>query len=221
MNKLLSACYAEYIKARKSKVFPVTIIAFSLAPIMGSLFVIVLRSRELLANNKILEEKAQQAAFSPDWPGFFGLLAQAVGVGGIIVFGFVASWVFGREYSDRTAKDLFVLPISRATIVISKLLTIVAWCLLLTVTIILLGLILGFALKLPGWSFNIFAESLKNIFITSIMVILLCSPVSFFASIGRGYLAPLGFVVITLVLAQIIGALGYGAYPLGHSRNIQ
>jgi len=57
MNKLLSACYAEYIKARKSKVFPVTIIAFSLAPIMGSLFVIVLRSRELLANNKILEEK--------------------------------------------------------------------------------------------------------------------------------------------------------------------
>jgi len=32
------------------------------------------------------------------------------------------------------------------------------------------------------------------------------------ASIGRGYLSPLGFVVFTLVAAQIVAVTGYGWY---------
>jgi hypothetical protein len=36
--------------------------------------------------------------------------------------------------------------------------------------------------------------------------------VAFFALIGGGYMAPLGFVAFTLVFAQIIAATGFGAY---------
>ena len=41
---------------------------------------------------------------------------------------------------------------------------------------------------------------------------LLCPPVFLMVSAGKGYLAPLGFVVLTVVFAQIIGALGFGVY---------
>ena len=50
--------------------------------------------------------------FSADWNSYFGILTQSIGVGGVLIFGFVASWIFGREYSDGTAKDLLALPTS-------------------------------------------------------------------------------------------------------------
>ena len=34
--------------------------------------------------------------------------------GGLFLFGFLFIWVFGREYSDRTAKDLLALPTARS-----------------------------------------------------------------------------------------------------------
>src|SRR5699024_157305 len=48
--------------------------------------------------------------------------------------------------------------------------------------------------------------------IVTIITILLSTPAAFFASYSGGYLAPLGFVVLTLVLSQIIAAVGFGAY---------
>lgn len=34
--------------------------------------------------------------------------------------------------------------------------------------------------------------------------------VAFFASMGRGYLPPMGWAFLTLILAQIVGVLGWG-----------
>jgi ABC-type transport system involved in multi-copper enzyme maturation permease subunit len=43
----------------------------------------------------------------------------------VIGFAFVTSWVFGREYSDRTVKDLLALPAPRSSIVLSKFIVVV------------------------------------------------------------------------------------------------
>src|SRR5699024_1298166 len=45
---------------------------------------------------------------------YINLHAQMIAVGGIFVFGFVTSWIFGREYADKTVTDLLALPYSRA-----------------------------------------------------------------------------------------------------------
>ena len=47
---------------------------------------------------------------------------------------------------------------------------------------------------------------------TSLLTILLCTPVAFFASYGRGYLPPMGYVIITMVFMQFIGILGLASY---------
>jgi ABC-type transport system involved in multi-copper enzyme maturation permease subunit len=212
MNSLFASCFAEYLKIRRSKVLWLTIAALCLAPIFGALFVIVLRNPSLAGGNEALRAKAALSGFSPDWPSFFNLIAQAVGVGGVIVFGFIASWIFGREYSDHTIKDLFALPTNRSTIVVSKLIACLAWCFVVALAVIVVALVTGFLLSLPGWNYGLFYSSLAHIFFTAILAASLCPPVFFLASAGRGYLASLGFVVLTVVFAQIIGAIGYGAY---------
>ena len=54
--------------------------------------------------------------------------------------------------------------------------------------------------------------NMRIYFVTTLLIIILNTPVALFAVAGRGYLVPLGLVALTLVIAQIIGALGLGNY---------
>ena len=59
---------------------------------------------------------------------------------------------------------------------------------------------------------ELFARELNHYFLTTFLIILLNTPVAYFALWGKGYLSPLGLVTIMLVLSQILGALGVGQY---------
>ena len=73
------------------------------------------------AANPSLQIKIAAAGFNTDWASLFGLLNQGIAVVGMVVFRVLFSWLFGREFSDKTAKNLFVLPVSRGLIVAAKL----------------------------------------------------------------------------------------------------
>ena len=130
----------------------------------------------------------------------------------MLVFGFVASWIFGREYSDGTIKDLLALPTSRASILNGKFILYIAWCLGLAISNLMIGWFIGLMLGLPSIDQLVLYSQLKKYFVTTALTILLGPPISFFALWGKGFLAPLGFVALTLVLAQIIAAVGIGYY---------
>jgi len=147
-----------------------------------------------------------------DWSGFLGLLIQSMASIGYIGFGFVTSWIFGREFSDRTLKDILALPVSRSSIVISKFILIFFWCALLAFILYSVGLMIGMVIDISDWSTQVFSQFTKKFFMTSFLTFLLCTPVAFFASYGRGILAPIGFLILTLVLAQFIGLVGLGPY---------
>lgn len=74
---------------------------------------------------------AETADGGTEWEQYLLMLGSMISIGGIIGFGFVFSWLFGREYSDRTVKDLLSLPMSRWRIVRAKLAVGAGWCLLL------------------------------------------------------------------------------------------
>ncbi len=85
---------------------------------------------------------------SLDWTGLLSGSAQIIGTGGLLGFGIVAAWVFGREFADGTVAGLFALPAGRGTIAAAKLVVFVAWALVVSVAIavalVLTGLLLGF-----------------------------------------------------------------------------
>jgi ABC-2 type transport system permease protein len=150
--------------------------------------------------------------FEANWKSYIDILTQAVGVGGVLVFGFVASWIFGREYSDGTAKDLLSLPTSRTKILNAKFILYMLWCFMLVLSNLFVALILGIILQLPTMDAGLLMQSLTEYFITTVLTIIVGVPIAFFALYGKGYLAPLGFVALTLVFAQVIAATGYGSY---------
>lgn len=212
MKTFLSAFYAEGLKAFRSKVPLFTALGFLIAPVVGGLFMVILKDPEAAKSMGLISAKAQLAAGVADWPTFFNMLAQATAIGGAMVFAIVTTWVFGREFSDHTVKDLLSLPTSREAIIAAKFTVVVFWTLLLTLLVYGIGLLIGYAVVIPGWSFELFQSATMDIIGASILTILLLPFVAFMASIGRGFMPAFGWAVLTVVMAQIAAALGWGGW---------
>lgn len=212
MSRLAAAVQTEALKARRSNMPWITAVGISLAPLAGGLFMVILKDPEQAQRLGLIGAKAQIAAGVADWPTYFGLLAQATAIGGLLLFGLVAIWVFGREFSDKTAKDLLALPTSRSTIVAAKFIVICFWSAILAVIVYGLGLMVGAIIGLPHWSADVALHAVWAQAVISALTIILVTPFALVACVGRGYLPPVGAMFLALFLAQIIAALGWGAY---------
>jgi ABC-2 type transport system permease protein len=203
LKGFLAAFWAESLKVRRSKMLLVTILIFAFIAIMMGLLLFVVKHPELAGRSATIGTKASVIA-KADWPSYTNLLIQTILALGPMGFGIVTSWVFGREYSDRVIKDLLALPVSRLVIILAKFSTIIIWCLLLSLTLFVFGILAGMAVNLTGWS----VDTVYHFFIkfagSSFLTILLVTPVAFIASYGRGYLLPIGFTILTLILTQLI-----------------
>ena len=212
MSGWAAALWAESLKARRSKAPWLTALGFALAPLVGGLFMLILRDPDWARRSGLITAKAQITAGTADWPAYFGLLAQATAVGGFVLFGLVAIWVFGREYSDRTAKDLLALPTPREAIVAAKFVLVLCWSAALTAIVCALGLTVGMAVGLAGWSRELAVDSLANLAVVAGLTIAAVTPLAWVACAGRGYLPAVGCMFLVLFLAQVLAALGWGAY---------
>jgi ABC-2 type transport system permease protein len=210
MNNFSAAIFTETLKMRRSKVPLFAAMGFSLAPLAGGLFMIILKNPEAARSMGIISTKAQLTAGTADWPAFFGLLAQAAAAGGMVVFSIITIGVFGREFSDHTVKELLALPTSRGQIVAAKFIVISAWSLSLTLLVFVLGIIVGTLVVIPGWSSELLHTAFIDILGASILTLPLMPFVALLASIGRGYLPPFGWTIFTLVLANIAAIMGWG-----------
>lgn len=211
MKSLRAALFAETLKLRRSGIFWITIIMFIVIPVMMSFMMFVSENPETAKKLGLIGTKAILFG-GTGWLAFFGLLLQSIATVGLIGFGFVTSWVFGREYTERTLKDITALPVSRSSIVIAKFLVVFVWCTLLLVILFVTGLITGNLIGLSGWQNHTILILSKKYFVTAFLTLVLCPPVAFFAYIGRGIILPLGFVMITMIMAQFMGLVGLGPY---------
>jgi ABC-2 type transport system permease protein len=210
MKSFSSALWTETLKMRRSKVPLYSSIGFSFAALMDGLFMIIMKDPEAARKMGLISAKAQLLAGVADWSTFFDVLAQATAVGGAILFALVASWVFGREFSDHTVKELLALPTSRESIVGAKFVVIGVWTIFLMMLLFLVGLIVGMLVDIPGWSTKLMQSAMLEVIGAGILVIALLPFVALFASIGRGYFPPFGWTILTVVLSQIAVITGWG-----------
>lgn len=210
MTNFSSALWAETLKMRRARVPLITAAGFALIPIMAGLFMIILKDPEGAKSLGLITTKAQLMAGTADWPSFFGFLAQAIAAGGMVLFAILTIWVFGREFSDHTVKELLALPTSRESIVTAKFIVILIWSLIVTLLVLGISVIVGILVVLPGWSGDLIQTSLMSIFGAAVLTIPLMSLVALFSSLGRGYLLPFGWTILTLVIANLAAILGWG-----------
>jgi len=213
MKFLLATLWVESLKIRRSRMLWATILFFILVSAMMSLVMFVQIHPEISAKLGMIGDKAQMLRFGePTWQNYFRLLIEGMAGVGLVGTGFVTSWIFGREFSDHTIKDILALPVSREYIVLSKFIMVVLWSVILSVIYFTFGLGFGLLIDLPGLSSDLILENSFTYSITSILLILLCTPVAFLASYSRGYIFPIGFVILTMILANFSGLVGLGPY---------
>lgn len=213
MKSINTTLWVELLKIRKSKMFWGTIVFFMFTSSMMGLLMFVQIHPEISGKLGMIGNKATMLRFGePNWKNYLNLIMQGIAGIGLVGIGFVTSWVFGREYSENTLKDILAIPISRINIVFSKFIIVVIWSIILSFLYFVFGLLFGLLIGLPDWSNEIFFEYAYKYTITSLLIIFLSSPVAFLASYSRGYLLPLGFVILTLILANFSGLVGLGPY---------
>lgn len=154
MKKLSSCILIEWRKLIKSKLSIVTACSICLVPFIVGLFATMMKYPENFKNLGLISAKMEMMKIT-DWSSYLMTISQVISVGGLLIFGFTASWVFGREYSDKTMIDLLALPIRRDTIVLSKFIVIALWSYILSIFALLLGLLAGNLIGLDGGNLTV------------------------------------------------------------------
>ena len=211
MNNLADTVWIELRKAIRSRMPWMTALGFLVMPLASAFIMFIYKDPEFAQNAGLISAKANLMAGAADWPTYLSMLAQATAIGGILLFSLVCSWVFGREFADGTLKDLLALPVARSSILLAKFFVVAAWSAALTMEVCIVGLVMGALIKLPQGSFGVIFQGSALLAITACLVIAVVLPFALFASVGRGYLLPVGFAMLALLLANVIATLGWGS----------
>jgi ABC-2 type transport system permease protein len=212
MKTLLNMIWIELRKVLRSRVPFFTALGFLMMPLIGALLIFIYKDPQLARQLGLLGAKANLTVGSADWPGYLNLLVEFTALGGFFFFCLAVSWMFGREFSDGTLKDLLAVPVPRFDILLAKFIVTALWCGALILETYIVGLVLGSIIQLPGGSLAVILHGTGLMAVTAVMSIVLVMPFGFFASLGRGYLLPVGIVILTLILSNLSITLGWGEF---------
>lgn len=208
------AFQAEGRKALANPVPWIAGLAVLLFPLIAAGFMLIVRDPEGARSLGILSTKARLSGLSADWPAYLGFINQALCAGFLFLEALLVSWIFGREWSDRTLKLLLAVPAGRARIVGAKFAVILVWGL---VTLALLGGItvgMGNLLNLSQGSEAVLIRWAGQFALAGVLTLILGTWTAFFASWGGGYLIPVAWTLVTLMAAQLGAVLGWaGVVP--------
>ncbi len=203
MRSIKAALGVEILKVRRSRILPISTGFFIFIGVMMGLIMFLSAHPEIAARSSTIRMKTSFLGGS-DWKAFYDLLIQLNLTIGVIGSGFITSWVFGREFSDRTVKDILALPVRRSTIVAAKLMVLLVWSIMLSFTVLVAALLTGVATGIPDWTSSEFLPFLKLYLVLTLLNSLLITPVAFVASAGRGYMLPISFVILIMILTQLL-----------------
>jgi ABC-2 type transport system permease protein len=213
MNSLSDMMWIELRKAIRSRMPLWTALGSLFMPLGIAFLIFVSKNPEISQKLGLISAKADLIAYSAtDWPTYLGLFGQIIAAGGFFLFVLAVSWVFGREFADGTLKDILAVPVQRISILLAKFIVMAIWSAALTIVIFIIGLVMGAIIKLPGGSISVILQGSDLVLTTACLVIVVVIPFALFASVGRGYLLPLGVAVLTLMVTNLVAIVGWGEY---------
>jgi ABC-2 type transport system permease protein len=213
MNDINSMIWVELHKTVRSKVPLFTVLGSLLMPVGIAFLIFVAKNPDISHKLGLISAKANLMSYaSTNWASYLGLSGQMIAAAGSIFFTLIISWVFGREFADGTLKDMLAVPVPRGSILMAKFIAAAIWCAAMTVLFLVAGLVTGAILQLPQGSVGIILNGSLITLVAACMTIVTILPFAFFASAGRGYLLPIGIVILVMILGNVVNVAGWGEY---------
>ena len=207
-----AALGTEFLKLRRSKVTWGTLGALAMAPLGLALFMWIVREPSRAAQLGLLGTKANLSGIEATWPSFAYMLTVVVGAGGMLVLSFIVAYVFGREYVEATAKNMLGLPVGRHWFVIAKLVVAAVWWVVLVLAVLAESFAIGLLLGLPGFSAELAASTVGSVLLAALIAYLVVPPIAWAATLGRGYMPPIAFAMLTLGLGDLFSRTGWAVW---------
>lgn len=204
----------EFGKLRRSGITWITFVVYAFMIGVASFFMWMMRNPGMAESLGLMGQKAQMAigGESISWETFLSLVLEMAGLAGMMLASVILTYLFGREYAEGTAKNMMALPVPRWMFVAAKLLVGAVWFAALSAWAILLAWIGGSAVGLGALPSGLFAQVARMIGVAALMGFACSAWAAWVAVESRGYLAPLGFAIFSMLLAVIFGATEWGRW---------
>ncbi|MBN1192515.1 MAG: ABC transporter permease [Coriobacteriia bacterium] len=191
------AFIAELAKLRRSSLPWWTAIAVGFAPMMSNIFV-----------------TAQPPGYTAvSWPSFFELCSMTMGTWyGILLFGLITSYLFGREYAESSLPAVLTLPTRRECFVLAKFGVLIGWVFALAILSLMAQGVWASALGLDGFAWSAVWPTVGEVLTVAALVLLTQPIVALVAVIGRGVFAPMIFSAFGFSAGMIGGIAGWGEW---------
>jgi hypothetical protein len=160
----------------------------------------------------LIGTKANLVIGEVSWASYLKLVKEAFAMGGFFIICLMISWVFGREFTDHTVKDLLAVPVPRFYILVGKLVTVAIWYAVVVAVSCPLSLLMGSIIQLPGLSVNLLLQECSIILYIALLNFLVMIPFAYFASEGHGVLLSFGIAIVAIILANLFLVIGYAEY---------
>lgn len=198
---MVNLLYTELLKLKRSKMFLVSMIGASAAPIM--MFIAYLS-----------QMKKDPNAVIPFETAFYNTNLNIMLLLGVLLYGVITAYLFNREFVEDTLKNLLTIPVSRVALLISKLLMLLLWILLLTMVAWVLTLVLGFMIKTDGLSASVLLKSIQDYVLGALLMFLLSTLTIWVTFLFKNYVPTIMFTaVITLGNVTVISSDYKAIFP--------
>jgi ABC-2 type transport system permease protein len=208
------ALRAELLKLKRSPALPISAAIYLIFGLLAIFMLFLAAHPEAAKGLGLVGQKASLSleGISADAKGLWALFAELCCMGGFIVMGFAAAYVFGREYAEGTAKNAYALPVRRAAILGAKTVVTLLWCVALSLLLCLeafaCAAVLGIGLGSPAEALG----AALGLLLISVACFCLQSLVGFVAIACKGYLAAFGYIIATLVVGSVFAHTDWGPY---------
>lgn len=145
---------------------------------------------------------------------FYNVNLYTVLIIGVPLYGVVTTYLFNREYTENTLKNLLTIPVSRMNFIISKTFLLFMWIMMLSIIAWGLTLTLGLFTQFDGLSRSLLLDSLKQFSMGGILLFILSSPIILVTLVMKNYVPTIIFtVVITLINVMAGNSEHRGLFP--------
>jgi ABC-2 type transport system permease protein len=203
---IITVFRTELLKLRRSAILPLSFVFYVFFALMAAFVLWIVKNPESARGLGLVGQKAGFAAggTTADWQGLYSFFAEMSLMGGMVVLSFIVIYLFGREYVEGTAKNMLALPLPRRRFIEAKLIVAALWNLLLTVFLLVEASAVGALLGFGAPSAGLVAKACGNILLAALLAFALQGLVAWVTVASRGYLAPFGYTIATLLVGNIM-----------------
>lgn len=113
----------------------------------------------------------------------------------IMIYVAITAYLFSREYTENTLKNILPIPISRTKLLLGKFFTLLVWTFFLSFVtwagILILSGVYHVAFEMKGYNFTVAIGWLPKFFLSSLLMFLTVFPFAFIAQNTKGFVVPM------------------------------